>query len=572
VNVAASPRVDTPPGADQTATTPKRPGRGFAIAVAAWFLLASFTPSLVPRSWLVQGVTSGLAAAYGYALGLAAAWLARRAARAIDLRVTASPVATRRLRRTGWTLLAVVVGLVWLWSLSWQRDSARLVGLPEPGLGWAVLGLLGTVVVLALALLVARGLWALVRLGARAAGRLGLPRVVATPLTALVVAALVVGLLDVLVYRGVMDRVTASAGLLNADTPDGRHRPASALRSGSPASAEPWKTLGRNGQAFVADGPGAAEIAAATGAPATEPIRVYAGLSRGRSVEEVADAVVAELRRTGAFDRGTLALMTTTGRGWVDEWSASSIEYLTGGDSAIAAMQYSFLPSPVALVTDRRTPARAGRALLTRVEAEIARRPADRRPRLVLGGESLGAYGGQAAFDDAADMLDRVDGAVWVGTPGFTPVWRGLTDRRQGGSPEIAPVVDSGSHVRFATRPGELGADVYGRRFGPWEFPRVVYAQHASDPIPRWTTSLLVEEPDWTREPPGADVIGVRWSSFVMFWQLTTDLATANSTPTGHGHRYQEELIPAWAAVLGAPPQLDLDRIEQSIRTHYRPV
>jgi uncharacterized membrane protein len=572
VSVVAAPALETPHAAGAPPATSKHPGRGLAVAVAAWFLLASFTPSLVPRSWYVQGVTSGLAAAYGYALGLAVVWLVRRAARAIDLRVTASEVAARRLRRTAWTLLAVVTGLVWLWSLSWQRESARLVGLPEPGLGGAVLGLLCTAAVLALVLLVARGLRALVRRGARAAGRLGLPPVVATPLTALLLAVLVVALLDVLVYRGAMDRVTASSGLLNGDTPDGRRRPASALRSGSPASAEPWDTLGRNGQAFVADGPTAADIAAATGAPATEPIRVYAGLSRGRSVEEVADAVVAELRRTGAFDRGTLALMTATGRGWVDEWSASSIEYLTGGDSAIAAMQYSFLPSPVALVSDRRTPARAGRALLTRVEGEIARRPPDRRPRLVLGGESLGAFGGQAAFGDAPDMLARVDGAVWVGTPGFTPVWRGLTDRRQGGSPEIAPVVDSGSHIRFATRPGELSTDVYGRRFGAWEFPRVVYAQHASDPIPRWTASLLFEEPDWTREPPGSDVIGVRWTSVVMFWQLTTDLVAANATPPGHGHRYQAELIPAWAAVLDTPPEVDLTRIEQAIRKHYRPV
>jgi uncharacterized membrane protein len=559
----------TPPASPATR---RPPGRGLGVVVATWFLLASFTPSLVPRSWYVQGITSGLAAAYGYALGLAAAWVARRAARAIDLRVTASGVATRRLRRTGWALLALVTGLVWLWSVSWQRESARLVGLPPPGPGWAVRALLCTAAVIALILLLARGTRALVRRGARAAGRLGLPAIVATPLTALLIAALVVTLLDVLVYRGAMDRVTASAGLLNAGTPDGRHRPASALRSGSPASAEPWDTLGRNGQAFVADGPGAADIAAATGAPATEPIRVYAGLSRGRSVEQVADAVVAELHRTHAFDRDVLALMTTTGRGWVDEWSASSIEYLTGGDSAIAAMQYSFLPSPVALVSDRRTPARAGRALLSRVEAAIARRPPEDRPRLMLGGESLGAYGGQAAFRDAADMLARVQGAVWVGTPGFTPVWRDLTDRRQGGSPEIAPVVASAAHVRFATRPAELDADVYGRRFGPWEFPRVVYAQHASDPIPRWTTSLLAEEGDWTREPPGADVVGMRFASFVTFWQLTTDLVAANAAPPGHGHRYQEELIPAWAAVLGTAPGTDLDRIEQSIRDHYRPV
>ena len=57
-----------------------------------------------------------------------------------------------------------------------------------------------------------------------------------------------------------------------------------------------------------------------------------------------------------------------------------------------------------------------------------------------------------------------------------------------------------------------------------------------------------------------------------MFWQLTTDLAAANAAPPGHGHRYQPELVPAWAAVLGASPELDLTRIEQSIRRHYRPV
>ena len=34
--------------------TSKRPGRGLAVAFAAWFLFASFTPSLVPRSWYVQ--------------------------------------------------------------------------------------------------------------------------------------------------------------------------------------------------------------------------------------------------------------------------------------------------------------------------------------------------------------------------------------------------------------------------------------------------------------------------------------------------------------------------------------
>jgi uncharacterized membrane protein len=360
--------------------------------------------------------------------------------------------------------------------------------------------------------------------------------------------------------------------VLNSRAPEGRTAPTSPLRSGSPASAESWSSLGRNGQAFVADGSSAATIAAATGKPAMDPIRVYAGLSGGRSIDQVADAVVAELRRTGAFDRSVLALMTTTGRGWVDEWTASSIEYLSGGDSAVAAMQYSYLPSPVALLTDRQSPAIAGTALLTRVEAELDRRPSGSRPRLVLGGESLGAYGGQAAFRDPEDMLARIDGAVWVGTPNFTPMVRTLSDRRQGGSPEIVPVIGDGNHIRFVSQPAELTRDLYGRSYASWDLPRVAYVQHASDPISRWSPSLLVEEPDWIHERVGADVTDMSWTSFATFWQLTTDMMVAGSTPAGHGHRYHEELVPAWAGVLGLDPAADYSRIARAIARDFRAV
>ena len=68
-----------------------------------------------------------------------------------------------------------------------------------------------------------------------------------------------------------------------------------------------------------------------------------------------------ELERTGAFERPVLALLGTTGTGWVDELNVRSIEYLTDGNCATAAMQYSFLPSPVAFVTDRDLPERGPR-------------------------------------------------------------------------------------------------------------------------------------------------------------------------------------------------------------------
>jgi uncharacterized membrane protein len=567
--------VLTGPHGDATvagmAITRGRPVHPFRLVVVAWFFLASITPSLVPRSWYLQALTSGISMAYGYGLGTILEWVGHRAAALIDLHISVSPTARRLLRIVGWSLLGLILVAVWLWSLAWQRQTARLVGLAEPGWGFLLLGLVGSFVVFGLLILFVRGLRALVRRSSRAGRRFVSP-VVATPIAVVLVALLVVFVSNSVLYQSFMTYTADKAALLNASTPAGRTQPTSPLRSGSTASAESWKSLGRNGQGFVADGSTGAAIAAATGRPALEPIRVYAGLTEGRSLDQVADAVVAELHRTRAFDRDVLAVMTTTGRGWVDEWSASSIEYLTNGNSAIAAMQYSYLPSPVALIADRRTPATAGKTLFGKVYAEWSKLPIDQRPRLVAGGESLGAFGGQSAFTSIDDMLLKLEGAVWVGTPNFTPVWRDLTEDRQGGSPEIAPVINGGLHVRFATRPAELTRDIYGRPFRDWKSPRVVYAQHASDPITWWSADLLLEEPDWLRERVGRDVNDMRWASFASFWQLTTDLMVANATPPGHGHRFQEELVPAWAAVLGHDPEADYTRIRDAIRTDYEKV
>ena len=47
-----------------------------------------------------------------------------------------------------------------------------------------------------------------------------------------------------------------------------------------------WDDLGREGRVFVGRGPAAEDIAAFTGAPAPDPIRVYAGIERADDVEE----------------------------------------------------------------------------------------------------------------------------------------------------------------------------------------------------------------------------------------------------------------------------------------------
>lgn len=544
---------------------------GWGLVVAAAYFLISMSPSLLPRTWYLQGAISGLCVAAGYALGVVLGWAVRHLTELLGLHVMVSRRAGHVLRDALPVFAAVAVVWLTVTNVRGQGRTAEVVHLRPLGpLDW-----LGAIVISlavgAFFLLLARGLRRATDRLAEAAGRV-LPKAIAWVTAVLVIVLATAWISDSVIFHRGMQALAAFASQVNARPPADRSPPTSPFVSGGPGSGESYDSLGYQGQMFVTNVPTAKEIESATGRPAKEPIRAYAGRSNDRSIDEVADAVLAELRRTGAFDRRVLAVITTTGTGWVDDWSAQSIEYLSNGDSAIAAMQYSYLPSALSMMTDRDTPRQAGKALFDRIEAEWLRRPADRRPFLVVGGESLGSYGGQAAFADAEDMLRRAQGGVWVGTPSFTEIHAELTSGRTPGSPEIAPVVGQGQHIRFVTAADELTKDYYGREYGQWDFPRFVYAQHPSDAVVWWNPSTLRSEPDWLREPRGRDVNpDVTWIPFATFWQLSSDMAVGHDPPDGFGHRYGAELVAEWGAVLGGTPGQDYSAIIAGVkRTVYR--
>src|SRR3954470_11048074 len=196
-----APGTVAPPVPPATARPVERahPGRLAAVAGAACFFLASVTPSLIPRSWYLQGLASGLSAAYGYGLGLVVAWCWRRLRDAVGLRITMAPGPARWLWLGCRVVFAVVVAGTALWSLQWQRDTARLVGVPLPGPRRLLLGLACSVLVFVLVIALARGLRALVRRSSRLGQRFLRPRV-ATGLAALLVAALVLVLSNSVLY------------------------------------------------------------------------------------------------------------------------------------------------------------------------------------------------------------------------------------------------------------------------------------------------------------------------------------------------------------------------------------
>lgn len=523
--------------------------------VLGWLaLLASFAPSLLPRPWAVQAAASALSAITGYAAGTLLGSVASVVFGWLGVRVVFAEARRTRVHIVLWTLAVAITITVWFAGYRGRRHSARLVDLPAPSLLSDGLSLLAAIALTAVLLAI---VWT-VRSAFRASRFVlgfALPKPVAGLLAVCLVAGSATWLTRSIIAVKGLEALSASAAKVNNAPPDGLTAPISPLVSGGPGATQPWSKLGREGQIYTAHTPSAQTISAITGQPAQQPIRLYAAPETGDvDPHALVHVIVQELRRTGALDRRFINVVGTTGSGWVDEYNVRTLEVLTGGDVATVAVQYSFLPSVVQFLTNRSLPAQVGEELVRTVHAMIQARSPDRRPELLLSGESLGALSTEAAFSRADQLLSMVDGALWSGTPNSTPLWRSITRDRQHGSPQVAPVIDNGRHIRFAGNTAQIDQDAYGRPLGDWRPPRVLFLQHPSDPIVWWDPSLIYRQPAWTRERAGHDVDkDLTWYPLVTFWLTTVDLISANSSVGGHGHRYRAEQVDGWAGVLGVP-------------------
>jgi len=503
----------------------------------------SLTPSLLPRAWYLQAVMSAVTVAIGYGIGLLIGWLLR------SLIPWRPGPGLRRGAR--WALAVAAVVLIPLFAVlgaRWQHQIRELTEVSQPSEAYYIL-IAALTALLAMALvMVGRGIRSVVRLIARLVGRVVPDRGGAA------VVVLVVCVLLLLLATGVLSRAAFGAansvfGGTDSGTAAGVTQPASPMRSGGPGSLVPWDTLGRQGRTFVASGPTVGDIAAFTGQRAMEPIRVYAGLKSAPSIEDESTLVLRELERTGAFNRKVLVVATTTGTGWLNPAMIDPLEYMYGGDTAVAAIQYSFLPSWITFIADKGPAQEAGRDLFDAVYGTWSRLPAGHRPKLVIFGESLGSFGGEAAFSGVNDIRNRTSGVLWVGPTNDNTLWSHFTADREPGTPEWQPVYRGGTTVRFITAPGQLSpvpAD--------WAEPRVVYLQNTSDPIVWWSWQLAFHQPDWLRGTRAPDVSSaMHWYPLVTFWQVAADLALAAAVPPGHGHTYgTQQGAAAWAAII--PP------------------
>ncbi len=339
--------------------------------------------------------------------------------------------------------------------------------------------------------------------------------------------------------------------------------------TGSPASGIPWDVQSREGTRWLSAVLLAGHIQDVMKEPAKQPIRVYASLDCAPTEEERADLLIQELDRTNAWDRDAIALFSPTGSGYVNYVACETYEYLSRGNCASMAIEYSVLPSALSL-TRTGLGTRQTRLVVDRITERLLQMPEDKRPKFYLFGESLGCKVSQEMFTGASNAGPRgaaIDAAVWVGTPAFTN-WRKTLwgDRSEGVAPQVGP------------------DDIYlPRAIHDWhaldtadkENVDYLLLQNGDDPIPKFEAPLLWRQPDWLgaddERPPGAPR-GTHWQPVTTFLATFTDMLNALTPTPGTfqegGHDYRVEIPEAIRRVWRLPAtEEQMARVNAVLRT-----
>lgn len=442
--------------------------------------------------------------------------------------------------------VSAVIAMIFLWKdAEWQNSIQRAWGLP-PLEVWAPLRVAAIAVAIFLALLLVGRLFRGLAMRLQVRSLRVLPPRMAQAAGIGIAVLVFAAMIDGFAVRGVLRTIDTGARLADAIIPPDLAPPDTTRVSGGPGSLLDWEDLGRWGRNFVSSGPTAAEIASFWNAPARQPIRVYIGLNAAETPDARAQLAFDELMRAGGFERQVLVIAMPTGSGWLDPGGMNTLDYITRGNVATVAVQYSYLPSPVSVVVDPMRGVAEAQALFDKVYRHWTAMPVDTRPRLYLHGLSLGAFLSQETVPLLDLYAEPLDGALWAGSPYLSEFWRMVQARRHPDSPAWRPRFGNGSLIRSRNQQG--GLQKFDAAWGPMRF---VFLQYGSDPIVFFDWSLAWSRPDWLTGERAPDLSPkMRWIPMITVFQVGLDMAVALGT-LGYGHDYvARHYIPAWAETL----------------------
>jgi uncharacterized membrane protein len=352
------------------------------------------------------------------------------------------------------------------------------------------------------------------------------------------VAAL--GALGALAYAG-LDKVyqTVEGGTGKIE-PAFDEPPTSKFVSGGPGSLVSWDTMGREGRRHVITPLQKPWIAAVMGEPAkADPIRVFIGLDSASTELDRVSLAMAELERTNAFDRELLIAVSPTGTGYVNYVAVESAEYFTLGNCATVTLQYSKRPSPLSL--DRVWEGRKQfRMLLAAIRRKLYQRPPEKRPKLVVFGESLGAHTSQDAFVNTGTQGledSGVDRALWIGTPHLSK-WKSQVMGGERPDVDKALLVDVDNFEQIEAMDPKARAKL-----------RYVMITHDNDGVGLFGPDLLIQQPPWLGDPATRSRSvpkSMKWVPLITAVQTVIDMNNAMSVVPGEfvakGHDYRADL------------------------------
>ena len=352
----------------------------------------------------------------------------------------------------------------------------------------------------------------------------------------------------VALYQGLVGRISRTNSKIEAAfaTP-----PSNENVSGGPNSISPYSQLGLQGRRYVSEVVTPEVIEQTMGQPAVaHPIRAYVGVENepvyatGRS-----ELALNEMERLGAFDRSYLLLVSPTGTGWVDHTMIETAEILTRGDIATACIQYGKAPS--FLEVQGVSLGRAQfRQLLWGVKQRLRSVPEEKRPKVLVFGESLGAWSGSdvvmhqgiAGFDHYG-----IHRALWFGLPGLAR-WSktGMREGRNRLTPEgtVAPFDNFEQYQALGKEEREK--------------MRAVIVDHDNDPIAQMSLRIAVKRPPWLDGRRGRGVPeSMKWTPVITFTQVLVDAMNAMVTIPGEyksfGHDYRADTAAFVQAAYGLP-------------------
>ena len=342
--------------------------------------------------------------------------------------------------------------------------------------------------------------------------------------------------------------------------------PTSPFVSGSPDSLVSFESLSREGRRFTNMVLTRNEIEEVMGTPAThDPIRLFVGLDTSNVLEERVELLIDELVRTNAFDREVLCFASPTGSGYINYVLAEALEYLTLGNSAIATIQYSLLPSPMSL--DRTGLAvEQNRAVMYAITGYMRGLPPEKRPKFVLFGESLGALTMQDIWQHrTVEAMDRdfVHSGIFLGTPSATEFAKSWRLDKEKIDPE-GVMIELDNYGEYLDLPDEQRAKI-----------RYTLLSHYNDPIPKFGTNLLLRQPWWlgpVDERPEGVPRSTRWRPGTSFVLTGVDMINAMEVIPGifgrRGHDYREDIARFVTSTYDLPATAtQLLRMEEALRS-----